>query len=374
MPELVLSGEKIRTTLALANEFALTNQIDRSSELIMDWSAKIESLSAPSMPKTYLAVFGVLLVARSLEQKDKLDVRHIKAGKSPLGYSAPSIGKALATFAKEQGIDLRATSSQPMNNNPFTFKDFIDEKIQVQRNKLPQWKVFYSLAGMINELTSEAAREVLSLLFDMRRVQAKPVVVAHGKQSDLFAAERFMEEICQFVEKNSENGKVGQAFVSACLELVYGQENVSQGHSQDPDARLAGDVHVGKKDAPTIFVEVKQVPIATGQISGFLDKISATGADRAFYFALENHKYSGHINLETIRKKTQKLNLTLMVFNSPQEVFDVLFAQMLCSVGDFIEEFSITFRSRLAEAGVAEMLMSLYEHNVSDYVSFTSAK
>jgi hypothetical protein len=118
-------------------------------------------------------------------------------------------------------------------------------------------------------------------------------------------------------------------------------------------------------------VEVKQAPIATGQITGFMDKVSQAGADRAFYFALENYKYSGHINLESIRKKAQRLNMTIMVISSPQEALDTIFIHMLSSVRDFIEDFSISFRSRLVESGVEESLLDSYQERISEFVTFT---
>jgi hypothetical protein len=368
---MVLSGEKIKSILASANQHALTSQIDQNSEFIKTWAEKIRLLCTSDMPKTYLAVLGVLLTARSLEEKDYLDVCHIQAGASEVGYSAPSIGKALATFAKEQDVDLRATSSQPMNNQPFTFRKFIEKEMGVKKNKRSQWSIFFGIAELVNNMKSSESQIVLALLFDMRRTHAKPEAVAHGVRSDLQSTERFMELVSLFIEKNSESGKVGQAFVSSCLELVYGREKVLQGHSQDPDAKLVGDVHVCLKGSPVIFVEVKQAPIATGQITGFMDKVSQAGADRAFYFALENYKYSGHINLESIRKKAQRLNMTIMVISSPQEALDTIFIHMLSSVRDFIEDFSISFRSRLVESGVEESLLDSYQERISEFVTFT---
>jgi len=368
---MVLSGEKIKSILASANQYALTSQIDQNSEFVQTWAEKIRLLCPSEMPKTYLAVFGVLLTARSLEEKDFLDVCHIQAGASQVGYSAPSIGKALATFAKEQDIDLRATSSQPMNNQPFTFRKFIEKEMGAKKNKRSQWGIFFGIAELVNNMKSSEAQIVLALLFDMRRTYAKPEAVAHGVRSDLQSTERFMELVSLFVEKNSESGKVGQAFVSSCLELVYGREKVLQGHSQDPDAKLVGDVHVCLNGSPVIFVEVKQAPIATGQITGFMDKVSQTGADRAFYFALENYKYSGHINLESIRKKAQRLNMTILVISSPQEALDTIFIHMMSNVRDFIEDFSISFRSRLVESGVEESLLDSYEERISEFVTFT---
>lgn len=370
---MILSGERTKSILANANQIALTGQIDQSSEFVKIWASNIVKLSTAAMPRTYLAVFGVLLVARSMEEKDRLDVRHIQAGSSQFGYSAPSIGKALATFAKEQEIDLRATSSQPMNNQPFTFRKFIEVEMGVQKNKRPQWDEFYAITELVNNLTSAEAQIALALLFDMRRIHAKPEAVAHAAYSDISAAERFMDQVSSFVEKNSENGKVGQAFASSCLELVYGHENVLQGHSQDPDAKLVGDVHVCANGTPIIFVEVKQAPIATGQITGFMDKISQAGADRAIYFALENYKYSGHINLETIRRRAQRLNMTISLYSSPQEVFDTIFGQMLCNVRDFIEIFSLSLRARLVEAGVEEKLLEVFERQIMEFVSFTAS-
>lgn len=118
-----LAGPQIAATLANADRRARINGDElMRSDLARHWLPHIEPLLEPSAPRTYVAVLVTIITARSMFESDILDVRAIQTSYSEKGYSAASIAKQVASFAKEHQIDLRATSSQPMNNQPFTFK------------------------------------------------------------------------------------------------------------------------------------------------------------------------------------------------------------------------------------------------------------
>lgn len=148
-----LNGEAISRALGNANEVAKRE----GGSLAVDpglarWREHVAFLRLPTTPRTYLAVTATLLTARSLFESEQLDVRAIKAGKSDRGYSAPSVAGRLASFAKEQRIDLRATSTQPMNNQPFTFRDYLAPDISVQDKYTEQWRGFNEIVDEIDDL------------------------------------------------------------------------------------------------------------------------------------------------------------------------------------------------------------------------------
>jgi hypothetical protein len=175
-----ISGEKVLQTLSEANELALLSTWHLAEMARISWSNRFESLEGDTTPKTYLAILAVTLCARSMYEQDKLDVFAVKAGSDSRGYSAPSIGSKLASFVKEQGIDLRATSSQPMNNQPFTYVERIVLNMGVKKSAQLHWENFYEAVSAVQGLRSEEALQVLAMLFERRRVQEKPQVVVHA--------------------------------------------------------------------------------------------------------------------------------------------------------------------------------------------------
>jgi hypothetical protein len=357
--------------IANANERALKGEIVFDDQERNKWLQIIDDLCVETCPRTYLAVFGILVAARGMQPKELLNVRDIKTGSSDKGYSASSIGSTLASFAKAHDIDLRAGSSQPMNNQPFTFEDFILDDMGVRASAKPHWKNFIRAVNEIDLCSSETAQDLLTLIFSMRRKVAKPAVVAHSSKMDLNKIEDFVEAVDTYVTSNSDSGKIGQAFASALLSLLYGSESVLQGDSQDPDASLVGDVHVVAQDEIVIFSEVKQKVIGTGEVKGFIQSVSKSGGRKILYFALSNSAYTGHLDDKQISKEVLKANATFKLFTSTQEAIAYFLPLINSSLDDFAELFATSLLHRLNEANVKSELVSNFKHCISSFVTFT---
>lgn len=345
--------------------------MDLSDQDREKWLDILDSLSGESCPRTYLAVFGVLVVARSLQPKEILNVRDIKTGSSEKGYSAASIGSTLARFAKAHDIDLRAGSSQPMNNQPFTFEDFILDDMGVRANARLHWSNFIKAVNEIDNASSENAQELLVLLFSVRRKQLKPTAVAHAATLDLAQINDFISAIESFVGSNSDAGKVGQAFVSALLSLQYGEENVLQGDSQDPDASLVGDVHVCSESVITLYSEVKQKVIGTGEVKGFIQAVHQSGGRKIMYFALSNSAYAGHLDEKQISREVEKSNATFLIFTSAKQSVEHFLPYLNSPLDEFAELFSSSILNRLLEAKVKGEVIKSFKQSISKYVTFT---
>jgi hypothetical protein len=359
--------------LANANEKALKGEVGLNEQERAKWLRILDNLSDESCPRTYLAVFGVLVLARCLEPKETLNVRDIKTGSSSKGYSAASIGSTLARFAKAHDIDLRAGSSQPMNNQPFTFEDFILDDMGVRPSARPHWAHFLEGVTLIDTASSEEAQNLLVLLFSVRRKSLKPKVVAHSATFDLSKIQDYISAIENFVNTNSDSGKVGQAFVSALLSLQYGEENVLQGDSQDPDASLVGDVHVTTETGIFLYTEVKQKVIGTGEVKGFIQAVTESGGRKILYFALANSAYAGHLDDRQIAKEIQKSNATFMLFKSVSDSVGFFLPLITGPLDEFAESFSISILDRLVEAKVKDDVINTFKQNISDFVTFTNA-
>jgi hypothetical protein len=368
-----IKGEDVLQILSHANEQALRREGKLPEKSRQYWLDVLDVLSLDKTPRTYIAVFTVVLVARSLHSKEFLDVLQIKKGKHPLGYSAPSIGTKVATFAKEQNIDLRATSSQPMNNQPFTFMDSIEPDMGVQAKFSKVWDLFYQALVNVNDLNSLEAQGILSVVFEQRRRVEKPKSVLVLQTQGTEALEILSKRLCEFVDSNSDSGKVGQAFVSAVYSLIYDTQSVQQGDSQDPDAKTPGDVHVVSENQwPWLWMEVKQKAIATGDIKGFVKKVTDLGGDNIAYFALKNSKYSSHIQESSAISDAIKKGARLVIYQSPGDALSTLLPYGRGLAHQVAENLANQMLERLIEANASAEIISNYKSAVAGLVEFTS--
>ena len=368
-----IKGEEVLHILAQANEQALRHEGHLPQQTKQYWLDVLDVLSSDKTPRTYIAVFTVVLVARSLHPKEFLDVLQIKKGKHPLGYAAPSIGSKVATFAKEQNIDLRATSSQPMNNQPFTFMDAINADMGVQAKFSQVWEKFYQALLKVNALTPTEAQGILAVVFDQRRRIEKPKSVLVMQKQGVDALDVLSTRISEFVDSHSDSGKVGQAFIAALYSLIYDLETVEQGDSQDPDAKTPGDVHVlNESQFPWLWMEVKQKTIATGDIKGFVKKVTDLGGDNIAYFALKNSKYSGHIQESSAISDATKKGARLVIYQSPEDALTSLLPYGRGAAHEVAENLANFMLERLLEANASAEIVSNYRKAVADLVEFTN--
>ena len=356
-----ISGLDTKAILVRANELAKTPE---KILVQTEWPNYLSQLTLDKCPRTYLVVTCILLTARSMHSKDKLDVLEIKRGSNPdsKGYSAPSIGGPLAAFAKEHQIDLRATSQQPMNNQPFTYKDVITKDMGIRTNLQSHWDSFFGIAQYVNHLSSDSALHFLAYIFSNRRkvkIVSKEYSVGHVDWAKLELA---TETVSKFVDSKSDSGKVGQAFASALLDLLYSPDFVDQGNSQDPDAGVPGDVHVrGLADDIWLWVEVKQQPIQTGQVIGFIDKVSDNDGERILYLALKNSDYPNDISSKKLEKHSAKKKVRVTVFESPGEAIEWFLEYAPGSYAQIMASLLSRRNARLEESGCSAETLSEFE-------------
>lgn len=355
-----ISSSDVRVILANADMAARSTGDGLASRADLAlWRAAIASLAQDRVPKTYLAVLAILLTARSLYPPHDLSVRDIKQSTSAKGYSASSVGSTVASFAKEHQIDLRATSSQPMNNQPFTFKEQITADMAVNAKFQRAWREFFDLVERVDALSVADARDILALLFHLRRRAAATVLsISGGGDRDAYLATR--GRIAALVRAESESGRVGQAFAAALMDCIYGWENVLQGNAQDPDASKVGDVHVARDGDTWMWIEVKQKVIATGDISEFIAKVKEWGGERAMYLALSNENYSGNINQAHVDQQSARKGVDVLLVTSPEAALDAALGFAPGRYGHVAADLVARMHARLLEAGCSTSLMSAF--------------
>ena len=320
-----LKRQEIQRVLANANEEARREGGDFVADpSLQRWVTAVRDLQTEGIPRTYLAIAAVLLVARSLFEASELAVLDIKNSTSERGYAAASIGSTLSAFAKGQRIDLRATSSQPLNNQPFTYKFRIAADMAVQDKHQGSWDLFYGIAEDVDRLSSDEAARVLALLFHLcRRVDAPTISVSidsGGKATlDAIAA-----DVALFVAERSDNGKVGQAFVAAVFDLLYTPDSVVLGDTQNPSLAVPGDVQVTGDAGTWLHAEAKQKVVVRGDVDGFVNQVHHVGGERAVYFAMANHDYPDHVSPATVERNAGGRGVGLRFVDSPQAALDWL--------------------------------------------------
>jgi hypothetical protein len=360
-----LQRDDILRALSRADE-AAREQGDELADIHADWLPNFEFLFSDECPVTYLPVLAVMLVARSIRENDALDVQAIQQGSSSRGYSASSIAKHLITFVAQQGIDLRTTSSQVMNSQPFTYKKRVTSDMAGDRVRTAYAR-FYSMAERVEGLNSATAAELLALIFHIRRGagQSKTeVLVISGNRETL---EAIMDVAMEFVNENSESGKVGQAFVAALFDLIFPNEQVRMGNNNDPSAIVPGDVQVGKDGVFWLWAEVKQKSVVTSEVQAFVDRVKAIGGDRAWYFALANSPYPHNIDVAQLQKRAIKDGIELTVYSAPEQALSDLLAKSPGSAGTLAESLANRMVIRLHEAQVTSALEEAWVRRVGEH-------
>ena len=352
-----LSQEEIRGALSSADLLARTDGDDLKSNYPA-WVDTIGYLSSDDCPLTYLPVTAILLTARSMKDASELNVLDIQKQSSPRGYAASSIGSIVISFATEQGIDLRSTSSQVLNNQPFTFKKNITPGMTDRKSV--QFARFYEAACLVNELTPHKAREVLALLFHLSRTSTKDVRTFRTTDMSWGDALNHFSAWANFTETNSDNGKVGLVFVASLLELLYGEATVVMGHNSDPDVTTPGDVQVLQDFEPWLWAEVKQKPVTTGDVQTFIEKIRIVGGARIFYCALANGNYRNNLNHEKLEKLALGSSLDLTIVESPAELIGLLLPRCPGRPGILVTKMAHAMSRRLVEARASQDVCELF--------------
>lgn len=354
-----LNGEAISRALGNANERAKRD----GSDLALDpglarWRERIAFLRLPTTPRTYLAVTATLLTARTLFESAQLEVRAIKAGKNDRGYSASSVAGRLASFAKEQRIDLRATSTQPMNNQPFTFKDYLATDISVQDKYLEQWRTFNEIVDEVEVLRSGEAARVLALLFHLTRRIDAPTISVRLERPGKQTLDAVCDALSDFVKSYSDGGRVGQAFAAAVMDVVYSPDEVILGDTQDPDATTPGDVQLQEGGETWLWTEVKQKVVTTGDVQGFLRKVHEVGGERVVYFALVNSGYSGNIQARPVEAEARRLGMGVAILDSPERALEHFLPLASGSYAVLSSRLLERTHARMAQAGCSPDVLS----------------
>lgn len=353
-PQRTISSAEINSVLSKADELAKSDFEVLEFEF-KDWESRLNFLMSDGCPVTYLPVTAVLLVARSMRDASELNVLHIQKQTSEFGYSAPSIGGPLITFAVQQQINLRSTSSQIMNNQPFTFKSYIEPDMSSAKFT-NAYRQFFEGALIINELPSNEALRLLALIFSKCRFDAPPQLILEGFHQGRTTLNKLKSATVEFVTSNSESGKVGQAFVGALYDCAFPTSGVRMGNNNDPSIHVPGDVQASLDDKIWLWAEVKQKAVVSPDVKSFVDRVIKIGGDRADYFALANEPYPQNIQIQKVIDDASKHGVSLSIYVSSREAIEGYFERCEGNALSIANRFANSFNVRLHEANVTSEL------------------
>ena len=320
----------------------------------------------------YLGVLAVALVARSLKTFAELDVFAIKASEDR-GYAAPSIAVRLTPFASQRGINLRTTSSNLMNAQPFFGKvrilpDLSDMR-SAERDPGSKWTDsytrLYQILGKVQNLSKEEAKGVLALLFRIRKHTGH-----RDEKSQMTGGRKTWKRLCKtidaFVNDTIAGGRVGQAFVTAALSVAYPKHEVTTSLVNDPSFGAPGDVTISATGTDWLYGEVRQKGQTTEDIIKFAKQVKDAGVDRALFAALANHKYSAtNVDFDEIEKCERTLEVSIQIYESP---YDLLEFVERFSPGDFnllSSNLTDQMLARLREQGCNSELIDTFKKRLS---------
>ena len=227
------------------------------------------------------------------------------------------------------------------------------EEMNVVGRARDAWKTFIKAVDAVDAATPSDAADALTLMFHLSRRQqwAASQVGAVLAAENLFAIDDLLEALSDFVSKHPDNGRTGQAFVAAVLELVYGADQILLGKVNDPDASTVGDVHAARDGDIWLWAEVKQKVVTSGEVTGFVSKVAQQGGSRAIFRAFLNHTYPDYVQQQKALDAARKKCVMMTFFDNPYSFLTSCFRVALVSSSEAASRFIGAMENRVAEAG-----------------------
>jgi hypothetical protein len=337
---------KLDYELAL-RRFAEALALARSdATLPLAWVGYAEKLSQ-SPAKTFPVMLGTALLAKATNPR--VDPFSLKTRKIPNAYSARSLCKdVLVPCAVEARINLGTTGREPLNNQPFFRFERVAPDMVVRESGRPYLDVLCSALKAAEPLGSRESLEALAafLRVRMRADTAAPPVLAE-EMSDI---QELADTSSRFIAENPEHGKRGQAFLAACLSLVF--DEVKTARVFDPSRHIPGDVSVSESGVPTLAAESKQRPTSSSEVLQFVARCREVAMSRAIVATLDPRQPPLDVNeLRGVAWRDHGVHLSVMSGAAELLLSSLTWTSKL--LDEAVREFPLLMAARLAELEVS---------------------
>jgi SacI restriction endonuclease len=247
-----------------------------------EWTERAGKVgTAPN--KTFTAMLGTALLAKATDAA--VDPFALKTRDFPTAYSARSLCKdVLVPCAVQAGVHLGTTGREPLNNQPF----FRHERIGPDMVVRPSARLYLDyLCDCLKALERLDAPQSLEALAAFLRVRLQEGAAARPIElgERVLGVPELIAATTEFVSRDPEGGRRGQALVVACFSLVF--EDVRTSRVNDPSRRWPGDVVVFEGDIVTLSIEVKQRPATDTELLQFIERCAQKGIRRAVVVTLD---------------------------------------------------------------------------------------
>lgn len=247
-----------------------------------EWLDRSEKVSA-AQSKSFTPMLGTALLAKATN--DRVSALALKEGAAHNAYSARGLAhNVLVPFASRNGINLRTTGAEPLNNQPFFRYEVVSREMKVRQAGQLDLDYLVDCLEQADFLRDDQALLALAAFLRVRIADPATVLVDlhldHAPNLSLLA-----RATNAFVTADPEGGRRGQALGAAALDLVY--EDVRTARVNNPSRGRAGDVII--MESPTVVfcsVEVKQKPISMVEIMQFAGRLSQDSIRRGLILAL----------------------------------------------------------------------------------------
>jgi hypothetical protein len=233
--------------------------------------------------KTFTPMLGTALLAKATDRF--IDALALREGETHKSYSARSVAKeVLVPCCVRAGIDIRSKGAEPLNNQPFLRADRVSMSLNVKANARQDLEYLVECLEDADFLEGRSALEALAAFLRVRLEASQgPAPVSLGP--GMLDLPQLMDALNKLIAGESEGGKIGQAMVSAVLDLVY--RDVQTKSINDPSSSWPGDVGVFVEGSQTLGVEVKQRPFTDTEILLFAQRLRDVGVYRGTIAALD---------------------------------------------------------------------------------------
>jgi hypothetical protein len=221
-------------------------------------------------------MLGTALLAKATD--DRVGALTLRASSGHNGYSARSLAKdVLVPLCVREGINLRTTGPEPLNNQPFLRDAVVSREMNVHDAERPALFRLVESLEAADFLRGEDA--VLAFAAFLRaRIDDPTAAAAQLRKIATDGGSWPYGDVATFISRRTDGGRRGQALVAAGLDLVHGRVRI--GRVNDPSRKFPGDVHVGS-GTPTLAVEVRQKLVREHDVDQFVARCAGKRIRRA---------------------------------------------------------------------------------------------
>lgn len=311
------------------------------ARLPSEWFERTQRVSQ-ARAKTYVPMLGTALLAKATD--DRVSALSLKESAGHNAYSARGPGHAvLVPLCVTEGISLRTTGREPLNNQPFFRYDRISKSMKIRSTNQVDFDYLVETLEEADFLRNGDALNALAAFLRVRLLDpASSGVPRIANVSD--AGESVARLAALHAAEDSEGGRRGQALVAAALDLL--SEHVLTRRVNDPSAAIPGDVIVGVAESG-IVREVKQRYIADHEIRQLVERASEAGWSKVAVDALvANHPVLAE---DDLRRFAASRGVLLEIGHDAAALIRRCMANSTLSAMDAASTFATQYARRMAE-------------------------